>query len=332
MHQVQVFFTVDTETSIGGAFAHPGLKPVGSRERIFGKFSGGTYGIPWMMQIAEKHAFRLTFFVETMHHLYFGHEAVQRVIEFILDRGHDAQLHLHPNYRHFASGSLASPLFSDFLHDYDAHEQFHMLCQGVEIFERSGAPRPRAFRAGCYGAGPLTLEALKRAGFWIDSSYNASFIGKTCFLPNLGINDTWRHDSGVYLLPVTNFIERSHGTTRLRPLDINGAGFEEIRASLRAAHENGMHSVVIVLHSFSFIKPYDVQYRKIRLRGPVVRRFEKLCEYVARHSDKYRARCMGDLSRDELEVMSRQARHVYPSVPFVCSMPRLVEQLWDRYR
>ena len=49
MAKVNVFLTVDTEHSIGGAFSDPALQPVGNARRIFGRLGGKEYGIPLQM-------------------------------------------------------------------------------------------------------------------------------------------------------------------------------------------------------------------------------------------------------------------------------------------
>lgn len=66
-HKTNVFITVDTEHSIGGAFSNPNLKPVGNEKRIYGKIGNKYYGIPLIMDIADEYGIPLTFFVEVMN-------------------------------------------------------------------------------------------------------------------------------------------------------------------------------------------------------------------------------------------------------------------------
>lgn len=105
MPKVTVFITVDTEHSIGGAFSDPKLKPVGNEKRIFGKIGDKTYGIPLIMDIADADKIPTTFFVEVLNKHHFGEAETREVCKYILDRGHDVQLHLHPNYLTFGRSS-----------------------------------------------------------------------------------------------------------------------------------------------------------------------------------------------------------------------------------
>jgi len=79
MPRINVFITVDTEHSIGGAFRDKNLKPVGNEKRIWGKIGEKSFGIPLMMDIVETFDIRLTFFVEVLNKHYFGEDETKKV-------------------------------------------------------------------------------------------------------------------------------------------------------------------------------------------------------------------------------------------------------------
>jgi hypothetical protein len=331
MLPINVFLTIDTEHSIGGAFADPALKPVGNAKRIFGRIDGKEYGIPLQMEIAERFGLKLVFFVEVFNRHFFGADETRRVVESILRRGHDVQLHLHPNYLNFILARPQDLTFSDLCADYPLARQTEMLAEAKEMLIDCGAPAPTAFRAGCFGADEATLKALAGNGFLLDSSYNQAFLGGPCRLPDWGLNDLAERD-GFFELPVTNFIEQTGlRPRRPMPLDINGVSFEEMRRVLDAARDGaGPRNVTVILHSFSFLKAYDVQYRRARPRREVIRRFEKLCRFLGENAGDFSVRTLGGLTRDDFAGMLHNRCDTFPPMPPHLSLARFGGQLLDR--
>lgn len=328
---VNVFLTVDVECSIGGAFADPKLHPVGGDKRIFGRFHGREYGISLMMEIAERYGLPLVFFVETFQQLHFGSMETRRVVQAVLQRKHEVQLHLHPNYLNFTLKRPQHRKFSDFCADYPLEQQVEMIAVARKMLMDCGAPPPVAFRAGCFGADLKTLRALGRNGFMIDSSYCEAYVGSTCFLPQRRLNDV-KEWEGIFEFPITHFQERSGlRSPRLMPLDINGVSFREIRHVLNAARQgDGPSTVTVLLHSFSFLKPYDVQYRKVRPRWNVIGRFEKLCRFLAENRSDFRVIGFSGLTGKALNAMVAARSDKIPTVPKPWTLARLAGQILDR--
>ena len=105
--KLRVYITIDTETSMGGAWRDPRNSPVPLDRTVFGEVGSVPYGIPLIMDILEEHGFRGTFFTEVFCAYNVGYPEVERVFRSISERGHDAQLHLHPVqrfYRDFLAG------------------------------------------------------------------------------------------------------------------------------------------------------------------------------------------------------------------------------------
>jgi hypothetical protein len=329
MPRINVFITVDTEHSIGGAFKDRNLKPVGNGKRIWGKVGDKSFGIPLIMDIGESYDIRLNFFVEVLNKYYFGEDETKKVCEYILNRGHDVQLHLHPNYLNFTLNNPLEKTYSDQIGTYSLEKQIELIKEGVEILMQNGVPRPIAFRAGCFGANEETLRALKAVGVLIDSSYNKTYLGDTCLLDNKGINDlTYLNE--IWEFPITNFVESTKvRSKRFKPLDINGVSFQEMKYVLNQGKIKGPKHITILLHSFSFIKPYDVQYNKVKPRWHVIKRFEKLCKYLKDNSDSFEVRTFGSINEKELTQMSLNSLHIFPRVPAKFSLMRGLQQLKD---
>ena len=99
--KARVYITIDTETSLGGGWKNPGSPPVPLDRTVYGRYGSQFYGIPLIMDILEKFGFRATFFTEVFCSYCLGDEEVGKLLQYIRDRGHDAQLHLHPTYRFY---------------------------------------------------------------------------------------------------------------------------------------------------------------------------------------------------------------------------------------
>lgn len=328
--KVNVFITVDAEHSIGGAFSDQTLSPVGNDRRIFGKIGNKEYGIPLIIEIARRYDLPLTFFVEVFSKSYFGEDETKKVCDYILDKGYEIQLHLHPLFLNFGRPNPKELFYEATINSYNEDTQAEMIEAGKDILIRYGVKEPIAFRAGGFAANIDTLKALRRNGFLIDSSLNRRYLGAPCMLNALDINDICEVD-GVWELPITNFLEFSWlAGGRPKPLDINGVSFQEIKSVLEKASENGPGNVTILMHSFSFIQNSDVQYQKMRTRWRVIQRFEKLCKFLANNQNTYIVRTVGTLSQNNLVIMNRKSNHVLPRVSTLPSMVRLVEQTIER--
>lgn len=329
-HKKKVFITVDTEHSIGGAFQNPSLKPVGNDKCIFGKNEEKEYGIPLIMDIADEHNLTVIFFVEVLNKYYFGEEETHKICEYIQKRGHEVQLHLHPNYLNFKESKPWKVKYNDNLYSYSFEEQKNMLATGRKLLKKYGVDQPIAFRAGNYGFNKITLSALKETDFLIDSSYNYSFLKKQNGFDETRINDVQEFD-GVYEFPITNFYQKiPFISQKTKPLDINGVSEEEIISTLEWSIDYGLiDTVTIIMHSFSFIEPRDIQYNNIKIRNYVIKRFKNLCRYLAENKDKFEVLGYNDLNINDLKIKNNA--DFFCKMPSVISTKRLIQQVVNRF-
>ena len=134
--KVRIYFTVDTETSLGGSWWNA-AGPLPLARTIFCENGEGSYGIPLIMDILEGHGFQATFFVEVFCSYLLGAEEVSKVFQCIQKRGHDVQLHLHPVqrfYRDFVQGQARRE--QDLMFQFPPDEQKQLVREGVELFRR----------------------------------------------------------------------------------------------------------------------------------------------------------------------------------------------------
>ena len=320
--KLRVYITIDTETSMGGAWRNPALGPVRLERTVFGECQSGSYGIPLIMDILEEHGFRGTFFTEVLCAPLVGNDALRRVFRTIRERSHDAQLHLHPVYRFFHDFQNGGPRREvDLMWKLPAAEQRQLVAEGIALFRDLAGVSPRAYRAGCYGASEVTLSALRANGIEIDSSYNLSYLGITCGFENQPPLNAPVVIEGVHEFPVTVF--RVPGTSRCKPLEISAVSVGEILASIEALRDRGCRDVVLVLHSFSLLKNTSRRYEGSSPDHIVIRRMRKLCAALKERQEEIEVAVLGELNLPACPVDSPQ---FIPSVGCIRPILRKVVQ------
>lgn len=323
--KLRIYFTVDTETSMGGAWNRPGAAPLPAALTVFGETASGKYGVPLIMDILEQHGFAATFFVEVFCAYLLGFEEVAKIFQCIQDRGHDVQLHLHPVYRFYRDFLNGQPRRErDLMFQFPPQEQETLIREGVSLFRQFSGKSPRAFRAGCYAASEVTLGALRKNGISIDSSYNLSYLGRSCGFKYRNLNAP-RVLNGVHEFPVTNF--HSGARRSLKPLEISAVSVTEIIRTIRQLQKTQCRDVLLVFHSFSFLKRRGVRFEKCRPDRIVINRFRKLCAELSRMRNEVEISVLGnvDLSRT---LVSQP--HVVPSLGWVQPAIRKAAQAFDR--
>lgn len=281
-----VFITFDVECSMGGAWRHPGLRPVPPSRAMWGQYDGKQWGLRLIVDILERAGLVATFFVEafTAEQGYPGE--AERVCHYLLEHGQDVQLHVHPGHAHYARhlNGEDHPQ-TDQIAELTPDQQRALLEEGAERIERWTGQRTAAFRAGNMGASQETLRQLEKVGILIDSSYTFPYVGGQCCFEETQLYNGSKWYGGVLELALSGFQKiRLPGLHPAKPLDLYGIGYEECRDAVQRICGAGADAVVI-LHSFSLFKVRNVQYDGGRPNRIVVRRFRRFCEWLARRPD-----------------------------------------------
>jgi peptidoglycan/xylan/chitin deacetylase (PgdA/CDA1 family) len=307
-----VYITVDVECSMGGAWADPALRPVPPARAMMGEYGQRRLGVPLITEILDGSGLKATFFVETFAEEQGYPGQTEPVCQYLVDRGQDVQLHIHPNHKHYGQKQKGLPyVFTDDFSAVSPQEQLDLLAEGAaRIAAWTGRP-PVAFRAGNMAASEATLARLPAAGIRIDSSYAFPFAGGQCrFSPADPYNGS-RWYGGVLELALSGFqLPPLPGEGRAKPLDIVGVSFEECREAIRRISGAGADAVLI-LHSFSLFKVRNVQYDGGRMNWIVARRLRRLCEWLAAHAKEFPTYTFSRLSR-AIADKSYEARAVPP--------------------
>lgn len=335
--KTKVYITVDTECSMGGAWADPSMQPVPPERRIFCNIAGESHGIGWLCHALQKHGFKATFFSEVFGIEVFGEEVTRHWIGFLQDHGQDVQLHTHLNF-HFYARHLVSPLKpsdrTDNLANLPIERQRELLMRACELFARLTGQAPKVFRAGNWVCNRGLLESLREKGIVLDASFNAcaqqhgSFPGEDVQVNRLQrIGPMWE-------FPITLAHQSLPDPVLhrgLRPLDPTSMSVWELCKSLDDCHAQGMEHVSIVLHSFSLVKSKDDQYRQLRPDRVVQDRVIRLLDFLDTHRDRFSVSTMGQLAEElSSQTVQPTARTHIPELGFFHPAARKLVQAVNR--
>jgi hypothetical protein len=268
----KVQYTVDTELSLKlfqeGASAQENFD-----SSITGKCRDGEFGIFYQMDRLEAYGLTGVFFVDPFPALVYGPGIVARMVEPILKRGHEVQLHIHTEWLEFARDHELQHLRGRNIADFPLDDQIRLLDQARALLMIAGAPKPTAFRAGNFGANDDTLRALSDLDVRYDSSFNPAFLSGECAIDLPPETPPFAEHLGVGIIPVS-VIEDRPGSIRAAQLCALSAW--EMRDALTHAAQNDWPCFTIVSHSFELLSRDRTRSNPI-----VTRRFESMCMNIA---------------------------------------------------
>ena len=299
--RLDVFLTCDTEIWCDGWSGIDEKFPDAFARYVYGRdATGQAYGLPRQLDLLQEHGLHGVFFVESLFTGRFGIGPLQEIVGLVRGAGQEVQLHLHPEWADESRSRWLPhvPEKRQHLRYFAADDQAILLEAGIQALQNAGAPRPAAFRAGSYALNADTFKALAQVGIRIDSSYNATMLGGTSGLaPGRRLVDAARFDD-LLEFPVSYFRD---GFGRWRHAQLGACAFEELRDALWSARNAGLRAFVIVFHNF------ELMNQAKRGRDPtVVRRFERLCRFLADHSTDFCCRGFADMAAERYVVSDGQ--------------------------
>ena len=218
---------------------------------ILGRCREGDFGIYFQMDMLERYGLKGVYFVDPMPALVYGPRIIDEIVQPIIRRGHEVQLHIHTEWLKFARFNPVGRLTGRNIGDFPQAAQKKLIALARDILVGAGAPRPSAFRAGNFGANDDTLRALAALGFAFDSSFNGAYLGRGC---------------AISLDP----------TNRFRPAQLCAMSEEEMRDALDHAAASGAIQFSAFSHSFELLS----RDRRVPNRL-AISRMEALCRAVA---------------------------------------------------
>ncbi|WP_293884271.1 hypothetical protein [Sphingomonas sp.] len=269
-----VLITVDTELSAR-------LHRLGTSAQenfdlsVLGRCGAGHFGIEWQMHVLDRHGLKGIYFVDPMPSLVLGEAVIASIVERVLARGHEVQLHCHPEWLEWAIASPVEGRRGRNIADFPLADQISLLDYGCGVLERAGAPRPTAFRAGNFGANDDTLRAVAAVGLTYDSSVNADFLRGDCQITIPAGQNSPVEILSTIELPVSGLYDRPG---HFRPAQVCAMSDWEMRAMLDHAATIGQSVATIVTHSFEMLSR-DRQ----RPNWSVIKRFDRLAKFIGSH-------------------------------------------------
>jgi hypothetical protein len=242
---------------------------------VYGHSKHGDYALPKTLEILNCHGLRGVFFVEPLFSARFGARYLEQIVRLIDDAGQEVQLHLHPEWTDEISPAIIPNVSSKRQHltYYTLDEQAALINHGKNLLENALGKPVSAFRAGSYAINEDTFLALASNGIAIDSSINRCYGISAPELVQIHDATAPFKVNGVVTYPVTVFHD---GFGRERPAQVGACSFGEMHQALESARDKGCSDFVIVSHNFEMLKPGRLDPDFV-----VVRRFEKLCRYLA---------------------------------------------------
>jgi len=293
-----VFITFDVECSMGGAWQNPLLKPISPRLGMMGEYGPNRFGVPLICDILKKANLKATFFLEPFNEDLGWPGETEPVARYLVEKGQDVQLHIHPNHVHYGLHRAGMPFQrTDQMADLPQPRQKELIMRGSDLLESWTGTCPIAFRAGNMGASEETLAALTEAGLWIDSSYTFPYVGGQCLF-----QESERYNGSKWYGEILEVALSAYqqpnipGLHPAKPVDLMGSSFEECRDAVQMICDAGGDAVAI-LHSFSLFKVRDKQYNGGKLNRVVTRRFERFCEWLDDNRRQYPPRTFAELGR-----------------------------------
>lgn len=337
--RTRVFLTIDTESSMGGAWQNPALRPLPAEKRVFCRIRGEDYGIGWQCRELRERGPKATFFCEVLSSLVLGEDDTRSYLEFLLEKEQDVQLHVHPNFFHYSEMLWAEangadyrrPAQPDALSAHSTEDQARILELAVSVFRYLAGRSPTAFRAGGYQADERTLAILAQLGIRVDSSWNPVYQRAGSFADEkLPVNRAFLFN-GVLEAPVTvtrQPLPIPGKVNGLVPLEIRALSSAEMRMALEQLHANGVRDAVIVHHSFACVKVRDLQYSQMKPDRVVMGRFRALLDYLADHSDRFEPVTMGDVA--EAQPPAAESPDFIPVLGYMPPLLRTMVQAVNR--
>jgi len=316
---VRALLTFDVEVWCNTWSDLDSVFPQAFERYVYGSSRGGQFALPKTLEILRRNGLHGVFFVEPLFAARFGLEYLRTIVELIQDAGQEVQLHLHPEW----TDEISPPPLPNatakrqHLRYYTLEEQTTLIALGARLLQDAGAPRPTAFRAGNFAANADTFLALAANDIWCDSSIDATMPDSVPDLRDKFDLYGAREIAGVSIFPVAVFED---GLGQLRHAQIGACSARELVQAMQSAREFGWSSFVVLSHNFEMLK-----VKAVAPDWVVVKRFEVVCEYLARHREE-----LPTGGFEDLHVRASAGGSLLPKVGMVPTMRRYAEQALRR--
>ena len=215
---------------------------------IYGKLNNKYFGFPKIINICNSFGISATFFLDVFEYIRYGEKAFENICKEMIEKGHDVQLHIHPN-RCSDEKRLR-------MEEYSLEEQIEIIKAGKELIKKWTGEYPVAYRGGgYYSINKDTITALKENNIPIDTTM---FYGNPDCKLTFSKNKVVERD-GIIEVPVT-ILKRNiklfgiNINSRYIKTDISWATLDELKFFVREAKINNIKVMNLFMHSYSLMK------------------------------------------------------------------------------
>ncbi len=253
--------------------------------------------------------------MEPLFSLRFGADALAEVVSLITAARQEVQLHLHTEWLDEARTCVFTDVREkrQYMKNFSLEQQIALIGLGSSLLVKAGVPHISAMRAGSFGMGRETLQAVAASGLDFDSSYNRTLVAESDTPPGMqGITQPETIDS-IAEYPLSVFRD---GKGQLRHLQLGACSFSEMESVLWQARDLGLEYIVILSHNFELLN--------MSKTGPdpvVARRYMDLCRFLDRNRDHFRT-----IHFDQAETHPIANSQSLPSATLSGTIRRYAEQ------
>lgn len=330
--RTRVCITIDTEFSIGGAFADASRTPVGE-PMVWCEVGGRSEGLGFMLGQFQRHQVPATFFVEALQRQYFTHDPMAPIARRIAGEGHEVQLHAHPcwsvfGYQDWQQRVQAQPRQDDF-YGRAEDDSVALIQRGQAAFADWGVAAPTVFRSGSLQHDATLYRALARCGIPYSSNVGVAIFDSGA--PEFQLYSGVHERAGVLECPVLTFQDwRLAGRRHLKTLTIAGTSFEETRTLLEQAYSEQVPLVVLLTHPFEYVQRSD-DGGKVRRHAVNQARLAQLCAWLDAERARFEPSGLGAAAAALASHPAAQRNVLLQGRPWQ-SLRRMATQVaYDRY-
>lgn len=321
-----IYITIDVECMLTRA---------GVIETVFCKSGSDNYGIPMIMDLLDEYGYKGIFFCDTTMKYLLDEERAAEIHQYIHNRGHQVQLHIHPMHMLRSTNgegcNLAREKWSDHIGNLPESLQEQLIQDGIEQIHQHTGLKPIAFRAGNYGAKVSTLPILKKHGIHYDSSYNLWTRSSRNYY-ELMLDDEVNSPFLIHDLvefPATVFYIGNHTHNQYRFFAPEGASLAEMKYALDRLERAGVTDIVLVLHSFTFVKAANKPRQKLLFNKLAYNRFKQLLQIINTDS-RFNVTTFDSIDTATLPKYPALDKMVKIEIPGHLSFARNVEQVLNK--
>lgn len=322
---LNVLITIDTEVyPLTPDWRNDNLEKDCSRD-IYGVTTGGSYGLTYQLETFTKFGLKAVFFVEGLFASAVGIDRLRAIVQPILTAGHEVQLHLHPEWLQWMDDPPVQPRNRELIHQFTVDEQAELIRIGIQNLRAAGVNDVIAFRAGDGAANKDTLTALARNGISYDSSASPQLVQSYCDRPEYQVLTQPLSVGEVIIVPISYWRTWPLGS---RHAQFTSASAAELESALAKAARYDWYTFVILSHSFELLNRRRERVAEPRADQIVVRRFEKICNFLSDGRDRFRTCGFADLSSNQCGTIAQKTAI---SSTVSRTVRRLTEQIIRRF-